>query len=87
MKKFAYFKVVLATSLVWVFLDIFLLLYFSECNKCEDKERGLPAGDGEFTQFCFIVTCSIFLIISVDVLCQWFEVCFFFYVAVTLAMH
>ncbi|KAG9465239.1 hypothetical protein GDO78_018627 [Eleutherodactylus coqui] len=46
MKKAAYFKVVLATSLVWVFLDIFLLLYFSECNKCEDKERGLPAGEG-----------------------------------------
>ncbi|OCT57212.1 hypothetical protein XELAEV_18003857mg [Xenopus laevis] len=46
MKKFAYCKVVLATSLVWVFLDMFLLLYFSECNKCDDKkERGLPGGD------------------------------------------
>lgn len=49
MKKFAYCKVVLATSLVWVLLDMFLLLYFSECNKCDEKkERGLPAGDGKF---------------------------------------
>ncbi|KAH0500296.1 Polypeptide N-acetylgalactosaminyltransferase 1 [Microtus ochrogaster] len=46
MRKFAYCKVVLATSLVWVLLDMFLLLYFSECNKCDQKkERGLPAGD------------------------------------------
>ncbi|XP_069075659.1 polypeptide N-acetylgalactosaminyltransferase 1 isoform X2 [Pleurodeles waltl] len=46
MKKLAYCKVVLATSLVWVFLDMFLLLYFSECNKCDEKkERGLPAGE------------------------------------------
>ncbi|ELK28470.1 Polypeptide N-acetylgalactosaminyltransferase 1 [Myotis davidii] len=46
MRKFAYCKVVLATSLVWVLLDMFLLLYFSECNKCDEKkERGLPAGD------------------------------------------
>ncbi|XP_067866668.1 polypeptide N-acetylgalactosaminyltransferase 1 isoform X2 [Heterodontus francisci] len=44
MRRFAYCKVVLATSLVWMLLDMFLLLYFSECNKCEDKkERGLPA--------------------------------------------
>uniref|UniRef100_A0A4W3KCC3 Polypeptide N-acetylgalactosaminyltransferase n=1 Tax=Callorhinchus milii TaxID=7868 RepID=A0A4W3KCC3_CALMI len=44
MRKFAYCKVVVATSLVWVLLDMFLLLYFSECNKCEEKkERGLPA--------------------------------------------
>ncbi|MBN3276239.1 GALT1 acetylgalactosaminyltransferase, partial [Polyodon spathula] len=43
MRKFAYCKVVLATSLVWVMLDMFILLYFSECNKCEEKkERGLP---------------------------------------------
>ncbi|CAM9326772.1 polypeptide N-acetylgalactosaminyltransferase 13 [Lethenteron reissneri] len=42
MRRFAYCKVVLATSLVWVLLDGFLLLYFSECNKCEDKRhRGL----------------------------------------------
>uniref|UniRef100_A0A8C8YU50 Polypeptide N-acetylgalactosaminyltransferase n=1 Tax=Prolemur simus TaxID=1328070 RepID=A0A8C8YU50_PROSS len=46
MRKFAYCKVVLATSLIWVLLDMFLLLYFSECNKCDEKkERGLPAGD------------------------------------------
>uniref|UniRef100_A0A8C6D9Z9 Polypeptide N-acetylgalactosaminyltransferase n=1 Tax=Moschus moschiferus TaxID=68415 RepID=A0A8C6D9Z9_MOSMO len=46
MRKFAYCKVVLATSLTWVLLDMFLLLYFSECNKCDEKkERGLPAGD------------------------------------------
>ncbi|KAH0627086.1 hypothetical protein JD844_002480 [Phrynosoma platyrhinos] len=46
MRKFAYCKVVLATSLVWVLLDMFLLLYFSECNKCDEKkERGLPPGD------------------------------------------
>ncbi|XP_032822772.1 polypeptide N-acetylgalactosaminyltransferase 13 isoform X1 [Petromyzon marinus] len=42
MRRVAYCKVVLATSLVWVLLDGFLLLYFSECNKCEDKKpRGL----------------------------------------------
>lgn len=47
MRKFAYCKVVLATSLVWVMLDMFILLYFSECNKCDDKkERGLPGRDG-----------------------------------------
>uniref|UniRef100_A0A8B9QIG0 Uncharacterized protein n=1 Tax=Apteryx owenii TaxID=8824 RepID=A0A8B9QIG0_APTOW len=50
MRKFAYCKVVLATSLVWVLLDMFLLLYFSECNKCDEKkERGLPAGDEQPT--------------------------------------
>uniref|UniRef100_A0A7N6FHS7 Ricin B lectin domain-containing protein n=1 Tax=Anabas testudineus TaxID=64144 RepID=A0A7N6FHS7_ANATE len=47
MRRFAYCKVVLATSLVWVMLDMFILLYFSECNKCDDKkERGLPGRDG-----------------------------------------
>uniref|UniRef100_M4AFK1 Polypeptide N-acetylgalactosaminyltransferase n=2 Tax=Xiphophorus TaxID=8082 RepID=M4AFK1_XIPMA len=46
MRRFAYCKVVLATSLVWVMLDMFILLYFSECNKCDDKkERGLPGRD------------------------------------------
>ncbi|TRY84557.1 hypothetical protein DNTS_001307 [Danionella cerebrum] len=46
MRKFAYCKVVLATSLVWVMIDMFILLYFSECNKCDDKkERGLPGRD------------------------------------------
>ncbi|KAA0703319.1 Polypeptide N-acetylgalactosaminyltransferase 1 [Triplophysa tibetana] len=46
MRKFAYCKVVLATSLVWVMLDMFILLYFSECNKCDDKkDRGLPGRD------------------------------------------
>uniref|UniRef100_A0A672R4J1 Polypeptide N-acetylgalactosaminyltransferase n=1 Tax=Sinocyclocheilus grahami TaxID=75366 RepID=A0A672R4J1_SINGR len=46
MRKFAYCKVVLATSLVWVMVDMFILLYFSECNKCDDKkERGLPGRD------------------------------------------
>lgn len=50
MRRFAYCKVVLATSLVWVMLDMFILLYFSECNKCDDKkERGLPGRDGECT--------------------------------------
>ncbi|NWI86733.1 GLT13 acetylgalactosaminyltransferase, partial [Pitta sordida] len=38
MRRFLYCKVVLATSLVWVLLDVFLLLYFSECNKCDDKK-------------------------------------------------
>ena len=48
MRRFAYCKVVLATSLVWVMLDMFILLYFSECNKCDDKkERGLPGRLGE----------------------------------------
>uniref|UniRef100_A0A8C9WRS3 Polypeptide N-acetylgalactosaminyltransferase 13 n=1 Tax=Scleropages formosus TaxID=113540 RepID=A0A8C9WRS3_SCLFO len=42
MRRFAYCKVVLTTSLVWVLLDVFLLLYFSECNKCDDrKDRSL----------------------------------------------
>lgn len=51
MRRFAYCKVVLATSLVWVMLDMFILLYFSECNKCDDKkERGLPGRDGESTR-------------------------------------
>ncbi|XP_066489960.1 polypeptide N-acetylgalactosaminyltransferase 13 isoform X6 [Tiliqua scincoides] len=46
MRRFVYCKVVLATSLMWVLVDVFLLLYFSECNKCDDKkERGLPKGD------------------------------------------
>ncbi|NXK70556.1 GLT13 acetylgalactosaminyltransferase, partial [Sylvietta virens] len=42
MRRFGYCRVVLATSLLWVLLDVLLLLYFSECNKCEDsKERSL----------------------------------------------
>uniref|UniRef100_A0A2K6G5W2 Polypeptide N-acetylgalactosaminyltransferase n=1 Tax=Propithecus coquereli TaxID=379532 RepID=A0A2K6G5W2_PROCO len=51
MRKFAYHKVVLPTSLIWVPLDMFLLLYFSECNKCdEEKETPVqkpPQGPGE----------------------------------------
>ena len=49
MRRFVYCKVVLTTSLVWVLLDVFLLLYFSECNKCDDrKDRSLlPALRGE----------------------------------------
>uniref|UniRef100_A0A674NYV8 Polypeptide N-acetylgalactosaminyltransferase n=1 Tax=Takifugu rubripes TaxID=31033 RepID=A0A674NYV8_TAKRU len=45
MRRFVYCKVVLTTSLVWVLVDVFLLLYFSECNKCDDKKDGslLPA--------------------------------------------
>ncbi|XP_064143203.1 polypeptide N-acetylgalactosaminyltransferase 13 isoform X3 [Loxodonta africana] len=44
MRRFVYCKVVLATSLMWVLVDVFLLLYFSECNKCDDKkERSLPS--------------------------------------------
>ncbi|XP_059676338.1 polypeptide N-acetylgalactosaminyltransferase 13 isoform X5 [Gavia stellata] len=46
MRRFVYCKVVLATSLMWVLVDVFLLLYFSECNKCDDKkERGQIDGD------------------------------------------
>ncbi|XP_074255776.1 polypeptide N-acetylgalactosaminyltransferase 13 isoform X3 [Saimiri boliviensis] len=42
MRRFVYCKVVLATSLMWVLVDVFLLLYFSECNKCDEKkERSL----------------------------------------------
>uniref|UniRef100_A0A3B3CZ14 Polypeptide N-acetylgalactosaminyltransferase n=1 Tax=Oryzias melastigma TaxID=30732 RepID=A0A3B3CZ14_ORYME len=37
MRRFIYCKVVLTTSLVWVLVDAFLLLYFSECNKCDDR--------------------------------------------------
>lgn len=60
MKKIAYCKVVLATSLVWVLLDMFLLLYFSECNKCDEKkERGLPAGDGKFSAEVIFKICLL----------------------------
>jgi len=50
MRRFVYCKVVLATSLMWVLVDVFLLLYFSECNKCDDKkERSLlPALRGKY---------------------------------------
>uniref|UniRef100_A0A8C6PY43 Polypeptide N-acetylgalactosaminyltransferase n=1 Tax=Nothobranchius furzeri TaxID=105023 RepID=A0A8C6PY43_NOTFU len=41
MRRFIYCKVVLTTSLVWVLVDVFLLLYFSECNKCDDKDHSL----------------------------------------------
>ncbi len=61
MRRFAYCKVVLATSLVWVMLDMFILLYFSECNKCDDKkERGLPGRDGEHV-FPHIFVWTIFI--------------------------
>ncbi|XP_061698141.1 polypeptide N-acetylgalactosaminyltransferase 13 isoform X3 [Syngnathoides biaculeatus] len=45
MRRLVYCKVVLTTSLVWVLVDVFLLLYFSECNKCDDRKDGslLPA--------------------------------------------
>lgn len=56
MRKFAYCKVVLATSLVWVMLDMFILLYFSECNKCDDKkERGLPGREGVYVMLTFFI--------------------------------
>ncbi|XP_050608021.1 polypeptide N-acetylgalactosaminyltransferase 13 isoform X2 [Macaca thibetana thibetana] len=49
MRRFVYCKVVLATSLMWVLVDVFLLLYFSECNKCDDKkERSLLPALREF---------------------------------------
>ncbi|XP_069791627.1 polypeptide N-acetylgalactosaminyltransferase 13 isoform X4 [Narcine bancroftii] len=38
MRRFICCKVVLATSLIWVLLDVILLLYFSECNKCDNKK-------------------------------------------------
>lgn len=49
MRRFMYCKVVLTTSLVWVLVDVFLLLYFSECNKCDNKKDHslLPALRGE----------------------------------------
>ncbi|XP_040913270.1 polypeptide N-acetylgalactosaminyltransferase 13 isoform X4 [Toxotes jaculatrix] len=48
MRRFVYCKVVLTTSLVWVLVDVFLLLYFSECNKCDDrKDRSLPIWRGD----------------------------------------
>jgi hypothetical protein len=49
MRRFIYCKVVLTTSLVWVLVDVFLLLYFSECNKCDDRKDHslLPALRGE----------------------------------------
>uniref|UniRef100_A0A8C7I0P1 Polypeptide N-acetylgalactosaminyltransferase n=1 Tax=Oncorhynchus kisutch TaxID=8019 RepID=A0A8C7I0P1_ONCKI len=49
MRRFVYCKVVLTTSLVWVLVDVFLLLYFSECNKCDDRKDHslLPALRGD----------------------------------------
>ncbi|KAL4608974.1 polypeptide N-acetylgalactosaminyltransferase 13-like isoform X4 [Arapaima gigas] len=38
MRRLVYCKVVLTTSLVWVLLDVMLLLYFSECNRCDDQK-------------------------------------------------
>ncbi|XP_072903436.1 polypeptide N-acetylgalactosaminyltransferase 13 isoform X2 [Hemitrygon akajei] len=38
MRRLLCCKVVLATSLIWVLLDVILLLYFSDCNKCDDKK-------------------------------------------------
>lgn len=51
MRRFVYCKVVLTTSLVWVLVDVFLLLYFSECNRCDERKDHslLPALRGEFT--------------------------------------
>uniref|UniRef100_A0A673V6L3 Uncharacterized protein n=1 Tax=Suricata suricatta TaxID=37032 RepID=A0A673V6L3_SURSU len=46
MRKFAFCKVVLVASLIRVPLEMFLLLYFIECRKCDEKkEQGLSAGD------------------------------------------
>ncbi|KAB0374810.1 hypothetical protein FD755_013302 [Muntiacus reevesi] len=39
MRKFAYYQMVLATFWIWVLLDMFLLIYFSECNKCDEEKR------------------------------------------------
>lgn len=39
MRRFVYCKVVLVILLMWVFVDVFLFLYFSECNKCDDKKE------------------------------------------------
>ena len=39
MRKFAYYKMVLATFWIWVLLDMFLLIYFSECNKCDEEKK------------------------------------------------
>lgn len=48
MRKFSYCKVVLDIPLIWVRLGVFLLLYFSECNKYDGKKkRELPAGASE----------------------------------------
>ncbi|XP_072556457.1 polypeptide N-acetylgalactosaminyltransferase 13-like isoform X2 [Paramormyrops kingsleyae] len=42
MRRLVYCKVVLTTSLAWVLVDVLLLLYFSECNKCDEhKDRSL----------------------------------------------
>ncbi|NWV85954.1 GLT13 acetylgalactosaminyltransferase, partial [Dasyornis broadbenti] len=42
MRSFGCCRVVLATSLLWLLLDAFLLLFLSDCNKCDEKrERSL----------------------------------------------
>ena len=39
MRKFAYCKVVLAIPLTWVLSGMFVLLYFSERDKCDGGKR------------------------------------------------
>lgn len=79
MRRFAYCKVVLATSLVWVMLDMFILLYFSECNKCDNiKERGLPGRDGKFNNAHIHLTTVTHTLILFDYLILlYFIVCIY----------
>lgn len=67
MRRFVYCKVVLATSLMWVLVDVFLLLYFSECNKCDDKkERSLlPALRGECQVWAISRGCRFSIILLI----------------------
>lgn len=37
--KLQYCKVIIATSLVWFMLDVFLLMYYTDCNMAEPCER------------------------------------------------
>uniref|UniRef100_A0A8B9LEM5 Polypeptide N-acetylgalactosaminyltransferase 13 n=1 Tax=Astyanax mexicanus TaxID=7994 RepID=A0A8B9LEM5_ASTMX len=63
MRRFVYCKVVLTTSLVWVLVDVFLLLYFSECNKCDDrKDRSLlPALRGQSNLTVLVILSKHFI--------------------------
>ena len=48
--KLQYCKVVIATSLVWFLLDVFLLMYFTDCTMsseaCEHGEAGRRVAGG-----------------------------------------
>lgn len=46
--KLQYCKIILATSMVWFMLDVFLLMYYTDCtNPSECKRNGLDVNPAE----------------------------------------